>query len=67
MEFQGALEAEKLTKQKWEQYCETPCKKTTLIYLFTLSVSYGRTINFPNRSLFFYNITSGIERNMEEH
>ena len=25
MEFLGALEAEKLTKQKWEQYCGTPC------------------------------------------
>ena len=21
----GALEAEKLTKQKWKQYCGTPC------------------------------------------
>ena len=27
VEFLGALEAEKLTKQKWEQYCGTPCKK----------------------------------------
>ena len=27
MEFLGALEAEKLTKQKWEQYCGTPCNK----------------------------------------
>ena len=25
MEYLGALEAEKLTKQKWEQYCGTPC------------------------------------------
>ena len=25
VEFLGALEAEKLTKQKWEQYCGTPC------------------------------------------
>ena len=24
MELLGALEAEKLTKQKWEQYCGTP-------------------------------------------
>ena len=24
MEFQGALEVEKLTKQKWKQYCGTP-------------------------------------------
>ena len=27
MEFLDAFEAEKLTKQKWEQYCETPCRK----------------------------------------
>ena len=26
MEFLGALEAEKLTTQKWEQYFGTPCK-----------------------------------------
>ena len=26
MEFLGALEADKLTKQKWEQYCGTPCR-----------------------------------------
>ena len=25
MELLGALEAEKLTKQKWEQYCGTRC------------------------------------------
>ena len=25
MEFLDALEAKKLTKQKWEQYCGTPC------------------------------------------
>ena len=25
MELLGALEVEKLTKQKWEQYCGTPC------------------------------------------
>ena len=25
MVFLGALEADKLTKQKWEQYCGTPC------------------------------------------
>ena len=26
MEFLGALEVEKLTKQKWKQYCGTPRK-----------------------------------------
>ena len=26
MEFLGALEAEKFNKQKWEQYCRTPCR-----------------------------------------
>ena len=37
MELLDALEAEKLIKQKWKQYCGTPCrskdniKKTTSI------------------------------------
>ena len=28
MDLLGALEAEKLTKQKWKQYCGTPCTCT---------------------------------------
>ena len=38
MEFLGASEAEKLTKQKWEQYCGTPCtlklKQNVQLYAF---------------------------------
>ena len=29
MELLGALEAKKLTKQKWKQYCGTPCNIIT--------------------------------------
>ena len=32
VEFLGVLEAEKLTKQKWEQYCGTPCNTVPMIF-----------------------------------
>ena len=32
MEFLGALEAEKLTKEKWKQYCGTPCTMSHYIF-----------------------------------
>ena len=28
MELLGALEAERLTEQKWKQYCWIPCRET---------------------------------------
>ena len=40
MEFLGALEAKKLTKPKWEQYCGTPC------IWKTLRVDIGKTENW---------------------
>ena len=33
MEFLGALEVENLRKQKWEQYCGTPCNKGNSVIL----------------------------------
>ena len=36
MEFFGASEAEKLTKQKWEQYCGTPCTFSHFVVIFFL-------------------------------
>ena len=42
MELLGALEAKKLTKQKWKQYCGTPCmnpKDSATVNFFTFSMS----------------------------
>ena len=43
MELLGALEATKLTEQKWEQYCGTPF---TLEVLVTNSAAYLSDISF---------------------
>ena len=42
MELLGALEAKKLTKQNWKQYCGTPCmnpKDSANGNFFTFSMS----------------------------
>ena len=36
MEFLGTLEAEKLTKEKWKQYCGTPCMFQNWLYYYHL-------------------------------
>ena len=44
MEFLGALEAEKLTKQKWAQYCGTPC--ISFMFEFIIKENSMIQINF---------------------
>ena len=34
MELLGALQAKKLTKEKWKQYCGTPCATTFKIVVY---------------------------------
>ena len=46
MEFLGALEAEKLTKQKWEQYCGTPCTYYTPCKILNY-LTFPRHKNLP--------------------
>ena len=41
MELLGALEAEKLTKGKWKQYCGTPCMYPFVLILTTFSIYYN--------------------------
>ena len=47
MELLGALEAKKLTKEKWKQYCGTPCYMY-IVYLYSNCLGYILIITPPN-------------------